>query len=171
MITSSWQVIHSSCIIEKGLFYQVCSFKLKYELFYMGRKKLKFMLFTENIPLGFIGERGKWPRQGDEPRGGNGGVEAFWKCWVGVASSAGDEEGEQLSWSWREGGRLSAALQKLPVWVPATRAGHGRGPCPPACPPAPPSTCRPAWMHMILALAHLRVSRSGPWQSTELAHP
>lgn len=37
--------------------------------------------------------------------------------------------------------------------------------------PAPQSTCRPAWTHTTIALADLRVSRSGPGASTDVALP
>lgn len=49
----------------------------------------------------------------------------------GVASSAGDEGREQLSWFW-----LSAASQKLPVWVQPPGLAMDMAPaCLPACQP------------------------------------
>lgn len=61
----------------------------------------------------------------------------------GLPPQRGVKEGSSLA-GLGEMGRLSAALQKLPVGAPATRAGHGYGPCLLSCPPAPLSTCRPA---------------------------
>lgn len=56
-----------------------------------------------------------------------------------------DEEGEQLSWSWREGEAFScfAEVASVGPWPPGLAMDVAPARLP-ARPPAPPSTCRPA---------------------------
>lgn len=96
----------------------------------MGRKQLQPVPFTGDIPLGLARERWKsppgkgvspgrqwWPGGIPEMRSGGGDAPSGWGKGQGTVKLVLER--------W---GRLSATLQKLPVWVLSPRASHGCGP-------------------------------------------
>lgn len=96
----------------------------------MGRKQLQPLPFTGDIPLGLARERWKsLPGKGVSPgrKWWHGGILEIRSGGGDAPSGWGKGQGT-VKLVLERGGRLSATLQKLPVWVLATRASHGRGP-------------------------------------------
>lgn len=138
----------------------------------MGSKIVAVCALHWDIPLELVREGwGMTPGQGDEPRGRGkqgGGILEMLGGWEEGGPQQGVGAGTvQLVLERR--GRLSAALQKVPTWAPATRAGCGRGPAHSPAPARPAQHLQTRLNAHGIALADLRVSRSGSWQSPELA--